>query len=56
MIKKLLSILPDKSDVFLYAGLALIFFGTYQVYPPASFITIGILFLAIALIQAKGGK
>lgn len=56
MFKRLFSILPDKSDSFLYAGLGFIFYGTYLIYAPASFVTLGVLCVVIAFIQAKGGK
>jgi len=53
LIKRILSIVPDKSDSFLYLGTGAVFFGVYLIYPPAAYITVGLIFLYVAWLQAK---
>lgn len=45
--------LPDLSDIFVFAGLAGIFYGIYQIFPPAAFITGGILLGALGIAGSK---
>lgn len=44
---------PDKSDLFLYLGMGFLGYGAFLIYPPASFLLIGSIFITISAIQAK---
>lgn len=35
-------IAPDKSDCLLLIGVIAVFFGVYQIYPPAAYIVLGL--------------
>jgi len=47
---KIGEIIPDQSDRLLYLGLGFLFFGIRQISIPYSFITVGILFMLIAIL------
>lgn len=42
----------EESDIFLCAGVESLFYGTHQIYPPAAYILIGAIFVALAVVQA----
>lgn len=43
-------------DILLIIGSGLIFYGVYQIYKPAGYITSGICFIAYAFLFAKKGE
>ena len=45
--------MPDKSDSLLLIGMGSVFYGVYQYNPPAAYIVIGILLIAVSYIAAK---
>jgi hypothetical protein len=45
--------LPDLSDIFVFAGIGSIFYGVYQIFPPAAYIVTGVL---VGLIGVAGVK
>lgn len=56
MIRFLKSITPDKSDVLLFSGIALLAYGIAKIYLPAAFITAGVLFIGMGLLNAMPSK
>lgn len=46
----------EESDVYLAAGVAALFVGTYLIYPPAGFILIGLVFCALSYLIERGVK
>ena len=44
---------PDESNVYLCAGVSLLFIGLFLIYPPAALITVGLIFFGIGFIQAQ---
>lgn len=53
MLKKLFSIAPDVSVCLLILGVVAVFFGVYQLSIPISYIILGIMFIATALVKAR---
>jgi 4-hydroxybenzoate polyprenyltransferase len=57
MIKKIknLSYLlsPEESNIYLAIGVVALFIGIYFIYPPVALITIGIIFIVIAYLEAQ---
>ena len=45
--------LPDLSDIFVFAGIGAIFYGVYQIFPPAAFITAGVLIGVLGIAGSK---
>jgi hypothetical protein len=41
--------IPDLRDVFTFGGMGLLGFGLYMVYPPATFIILGLICLYLGL-------
>jgi len=39
----------DKTDVFAFSGIALVGYGTYQIYPPAAYIVTGLFLFGLAM-------
>lgn len=42
-------------DILLIAGIGFLFYGVYQIYPPAGFIVLGLWLTGIAVLIAKRG-
>jgi len=55
MLKKLSNLLlsADESNVYLAVGVAFLFIGVFYVYPPASFVVLGLIFIGLAYLQAQ---
>ncbi len=45
--------LPDLSDIFIFVGLGLVFYGIHQIFPPAAYITVGVFIGAIGIFGSK---
>lgn len=43
------NLIPDLSDLFFFGGLVALSYGVYLAYPPAAFITAGMVLMAIGL-------
>lgn len=41
-------------DILMAVGVGFLFYGIYQIYVPASYIVLGVFFLALAFLTAKG--
>lgn len=54
VIWSLLSVL-DLRDLFVFGGLSLVFYGTYQALPWLSFVVTGAILLALGLFYGRGG-
>lgn len=48
----ILRVMPDKSDLFLFAGIGSLFYGIFQWHPPSAFCVTGVLFIGIGLLNA----
>ena len=48
--------MPEKSDVLLLVGTAMLFYGIFRVFPPAAYGVIGTIFIFIALINSRPRK
>ena len=46
----------DESDMLLCVGVASISYGINMIFPPAAYIFTGAVFVALAVLQAKGGN
>jgi len=53
MFKKLLRIMPDMSVCLFLLGIIAVFFGVYQLSIPSSYIVLGIMLIATALVKAR---
>lgn len=53
MFKKLFHIPVDESDLFLCFGTESLFYGISMISPPAAFILVGVIFTALAFVQAR---
>jgi hypothetical protein len=55
MLKRLLRTAPDEGDLFLCFGVESLFYGTFQAYPPAAYILLGVIFTALSYLSDLGG-
>jgi hypothetical protein len=51
LIKKLFSIVPDKTDLFLLLGIGFLVYGIFLVCPPAACITFGLICISLGVLQ-----
>jgi len=49
IFKRIFLQMIDFNDIIAFIGLAFLGYGTYQIYPPGSYITIGLILLAFGL-------
>ena len=45
----------DESDVYLSVGVAFLFSGVFLIYPPAAYISLGLIFCGIAYLEELKG-
>lgn len=55
-VNLLIRVMPDKSDLLLFAGMGSLFYGIYQLHPPSAFCVTGVLFIGIGLLNAFPSK
>lgn len=53
MIKSLCKMAPNKSDLFLFLGTGFLCYGAFLIWPPAAYITAGLIFGCIGVAQAR---
>lgn len=53
MIKLFCKIAPNKSDLFLFLGTGFLCYGAFLIWPPAAYITAGLIFGCIGVAQAR---
>jgi hypothetical protein len=53
LIERVNSLLPDRSDILLAAGIVSLYHGACLIYLPAGYIVAGIAFISLAIIQAR---